>query len=574
MCRSKSRGGRRCTGGKCAESRRARQRAYQARKRAAAKSFTTALREAQELAPVTVTAGGGVLDGLKPAFIPITHLEPYESGGMGISNGKAVVPILMYKTMNAMIDDGRFDILDKPLTAYDRAAIAAMSAEEVGEKLSALRDHLGAEMIVSEADKTGDPELAERTARYIGDVASAWIDGQIAEQLDYADRYAHTFGLDMAALAEQAEDVEKAMHDASDNESRVAAYRRRAELSQEKSALGNGFKAFAKSVGDARAEALSELLAQTVGAEDGFPVAKITGQKKMLTESLKRTSAYYPDSWKEATKGLSPLTVKYSEARAHYCANEPVRGKPYVPYIDKDVDYAVFAEPTPVEITSARTRQKVTVLASGDADNPEHMAQYEALKAKLEAADKAWLAEQNLKYLPDRKKCPPVWEIYENSAGRLAIRETLRGSMRTLGYEATVKTSKAADTLTHEMAHRMEHGNPHLRAVCEEFIRRRTTDENGIQERPIRYYSDREPVFADKLIHAYTGKMYSKLHTEVLSTGMEMLFHGEFGAGLGYGMASSKYEREDPDSPGRMPADKEHLDLVMGLLLSAKKKGS
>lgn len=517
----------------------------------------------------------GVFAELKP---PIPMPEPDPTGRGEYVNG-SVCPLHMKAAMEALEADGRFDLLDKPLTDAERAEIAGLDAMQAGQRLNALRDHFNASFVVSSAGEHPYNDRAEQVARYIGDVTNTWVEAQVSEQLEMADQFlTETYTKEMASLnTRQAE--ARAQMDAALKETdyelkgklRGDAFRAQAEISNEKAALGKALDTFSKSIAQARAAALTDLMATTVSSHEPVPVGDIVGQKKALGASLSEASAMFPDSWKQNTLGLSPLIVRASKARAHYCANSPVKKKSFAAAADATVEYAAVTAPSPVVIMSRRRREDMEILVGGYPNNPEHVALMEKERERLNAEDRQWIAENTNRYLATNRKADPRWEVYTNSQGVLALRETFPCGMRTVGYESVIRVDDSKSTMVHELAHRMEDGNPHLRAVCEEFVRRRTTDDNGERERPTRYYRDKEPVFKDHLTHAYIGKMYSKKHTEVLSMGMEMLMFGKYGGGYGLStVTDSKYMNPISEDESRVTKDPEHMNLIMGLLLSAK----
>lgn len=516
----------------------------------------------------------GVFAELKP---PIPMPEPDPDGRGEYVNG-SVCPLHMKAAMEALEADGRFDLLDKPLTDAERAEIAGLNAMQAGQRINALRDHFNAPFVVSSAGEHPYNDRAEQVARYLGDVTNTWVEAQVSEPLEMAGEFLKTYNKEMESLNTQQAEA-RAQMDAALKESdyelkgklRGDAFRAQAEISNEKAELGKALDTFSKSIAQARAAALTNLMATTVSSYEPVPVGDIIGQKKALGKSLSEASSMFPDSWKQNTLSLSPLIVRASKARAHYCANSPVKKKSFTAYTDDTAEYATGDAPSPVAITSRRRREDVEILVGGDPNNPEHVALMEKERERLNAEDRQWISENMNRYLASRRKADPRWEVYTNPQGVLALRETFPCGMRTVGYESVIRVDDNKSTMVHELAHRMEDGNPHLRAVCEEFIRRRTTDDNGVQERPIRYFRDKEPVFKDHLTHAYIGKMYPKKHTEVLSMGMEMLMFGKYGGGYGLSpVTNTTHMTPGSEDESRVTEDQEHMNLIMGLLLSAK----
>ena len=101
-------------------------------------------------------------------------------------------------------------------------------------------------------------------------------------------------------------------------------------------------------------------------------------------------------------------------------------------------------------------------------------------------------------------------------------------------------------TALHEFAHRVETTGPaFLNVMQREFIRRRTTDENGVREskQSIYSWSKRETGRFDNFADKYMGKEYPGTpNHEILSTGAEAVFAGKFGGLSGVGKYSA-----DPD---------------------------
>ncbi|TXH09924.1 MAG: hypothetical protein E6R04_06570 [Spirochaetes bacterium] len=555
MCRSMREGGRRCRGGKCAVSRRERQRRYTARVRAAKKA---------------AASQGGI-----SALLGIPPLAELDGDFAGLlrgrdDDGSRAVLLREQLTIEEMEKSGRFAVLDTPLSEEDRTKIAAMSAEEIRGQLHALRDHLNTDLLVEKCHEYYFARRAEQAVRLIGDVTNTWVDAQIVEELSTAQQFFDTFDDEMSSLNARREAVKEGIN-SDDADIRMAAFAENSAISKEKASLSAACDTFAKYVSAARMTVFTELLDASVGSSKDFPVGELVGQKKIFKENLAAVTRLFPDTWKRRTEELDPLNIRFSEARAHYAARSPIEKHAYTAVQTDEAEMVEHDEPTWSSIPSKRRHgENVAARMGGNPDDPAHVRVMEAQCRNLENMDRMWMKE-NRRSVWLRYSGTPRWEVYTNPYGKLALRETFRRGNQVVGYESVIRVDKSRATLVHELAHRLEHGNPHLRAVCAQFIRRRTTDENGEQEAPTRYHKDKEPVYKDKLVHRYMGKMYDSRHTEVLSTGMEMMFFGRFGAGLGMGTEVSKDYREDPDRTGRLASDRDHLNLISGLLLSATK---
>lgn len=117
------------------------------------------------------------------------------------------------------------------------------------------------------------------------------------------------------------------------------------------------------------------------------------------------------------------------------------------------------------------------------------------------------------------------------------------------------KGNSGVDTAVHEFMHRVEAKDPRIGFLEAEFIRRRTTKEDGTREGMIRIYA-RKNEFGqpDNFIDNYMGKHYDHSdgkHWEVLSTGAEALWTGAFGGFMGV---------------GNYKADTDHRNFILGIM--------
>lgn len=108
----------------------------------------------------------------------------------------------------------------------------------------------------------------------------------------------------------------------------------------------------------------------------------------------------------------------------------------------------------------------------------------------------------------------------------------------------------------HEQAHRYEAVIQDVMSLEDQFLTRRTTLPDGTLE-PVQRYSSGVNVRGDHFSEKYTGRRYADGATELLSTGMEGVFAGQYGGFLGIG--------------GRLP-DAELQNFVLGVLVSCDGK--
>lgn len=117
-----------------------------------------------------------------------------------------------------------------------------------------------------------------------------------------------------------------------------------------------------------------------------------------------------------------------------------------------------------------------------------------------------------------------------------------------------------SSTATHELIHRCEDTNPTIGLMEAEFVKRRTTDANGVRE-PLQRYYGKEVVRPDDFIDRYVGKEYkgTPFH-EVMSVGTEATFYGSHG-----GFAKLR----DPVLRNQAREDDDHHAFVLGTYMTA-----
>lgn len=529
MCRDKAHGGRRCRGGKCSESRRARQRAYQARKRLKQRESTSPLfsnlrtpitdsdlRESDSAYVRILFKDAG------PAAVNTEWLRKQSQNAFRANRRLAVVEL--------MVEAGRFDILGHELSDGERSRIQKMSVDEFNGFLSSVRAHLDVDTVVNDYGHSGtignDP--GERTVRFVGELANTWLDGQTAAQMsayrDDVERFNANGTNEMSFF---------------DHSRRIASARRDAVISA-LSALGTSAEVR----------------------------ANISSQKRKIGAMLRDVSKLYPDAWKDAVEqNCNPLRIYASDARAHYKESTQVKTKAWHPNGTHSTLRRTFTGPTEVTLNpyfdaTHDMEDHVTVTVGGDPNNSEHVSSnkdaVETLNAKL--------SEIKL-YVGGRRWYAPASEDMRYDAivtegGTLGIAQR---RFRAEGRESVIRTpAESPSTLAHELAHRMEWGNEHIRALEARFLSRRAGDEEATS-----YHSDEQDFYADHFTNTYIGKVYEHGTREVLSVGMEMLLYGDNGAGVGAELPHDTYTRTGDD--GRTVEDRDHLNFVLGLLFSARK---
>lgn len=595
MCRDIEHGGRRCPNTPSSvANRRARQRKYMARKREKAKAlkaaeqqaaaeFTARFAEAQTLAPVAAHLFGRPL---LPVIDPqaLDRVRDFRPGPFGPKRQTAA--FAASETIDEMRRQGRFDILDAELDDAQRERIAALSEAELTAELDALRDHLCVDTLVSGVDMHNETALAEKASRRIGDVALTWVNAQLREQRDAAletrSRSAQEIVSAEARRAELIRERGQMARFTSDAASEwYSEYDAAgARLTQAESALSAQASEFVAE----RARALSTLVDALVGSSAEVGTGKFTGAGiRANRAALKDAAARYPDAWKAASDAMEPMTVLGigPRGRASYSHRAAVKGQTWATWAAPDgpgepgdvpelratgVSWLRHRYP---DLDVPQTGHYIDVLIGGDPDNPDHVAANAAEVERLNAADAKYRESH-----PRKRWMKTTRWRSDVRNGRLTVVEEIDAGKGVVGYEPRMRVNpKDPSDTTHELGHRMEVANPHLARVCREFVRRRASDDNGDMPRPIRYRRDKQDVYPDNFVSAYVGKLYGDApHTEVLTTGMEALFHGRYGAGEGLGTATDDYDRSDGSR--MLAADRDHLNMVLGLLLTAPKLNS
>lgn len=123
------------------------------------------------------------------------------------------------------------------------------------------------------------------------------------------------------------------------------------------------------------------------------------------------------------------------------------------------------------------------------------------------------------------------------------------------------------ENLAHELTHYAQWQNKYLRALESSYLERRAS-----HTQPCRVGGDEEQCFPGEFPSIYTGKVYPNGIREVLPTGVQQLYFGHAGAGVGAGVdpTSDGSFQTDP-ATGRLRADPDHLNFTLGVLLSARK---
>jgi hypothetical protein len=284
---------------------------------------------------------------------------------------------------------------------------------------------------------------------------------------------------------------------------------------------------------------------------------------KTKTETLEYAAQFYPTEWLEQSNhNPVELIVKNTNGRAHYTHwSKTAKVTPLYRLMYND------SEPEDME--------GVIVVTADENGNVEYENKELGVNVRTYAApnEKLYLAPQweypnpwTTRYNQDGSPKGYGWQPYKHhSTGATAWRRIIRQRKSTVDSSSAnilvdnmvngINNVRGFDSAIHELAHRMEAVEiPFLKHVQKAFYERRTTNNDGTKQNRTRLYKGRnEYSITDSFAADYMGKTYSgDIHYEILSTGMEAIFGGEYAGGL-IGLKSKK-------------PDKDMRDLIIGII--------
>lgn len=281
-------------------------------------------------------------------------------------------------------------------------------------------------------------------------------------------------------------------------------------------------------------------------------------------------TALYPDDMVNHTAALGPILAKRSKtARAHYSSAKPQRKR--------------RTQIQVLDLSEALQHGRLTSLQSYFVDSPEAMMAGAQTGGHLLARKYATvprtpdnerrIAELVIDFNNDRQTTQAHMEFTtrqgpEGPEEVIYVRgpRTITRMVRS-GVAAEI-TYSDSNSMTHELAHRMEDRNPEISVATKHFLQRRT------QGQPKQRYYKTEWVIPDGFADRYIGKDYPNTHhTELFSCGMEALTQGRFGGLRGQVSIDLNSPNGKSAIESIIPrhADPEHLALVLGVLAAANK---
>lgn len=277
----------------------------------------------------------------------------------------------------------------------------------------------------------------------------------------------------------------------------------------------------------------------------GGKVSTAKQSDRNKTQVVEKIAQYYPEEWLQASNyNPTELVVKKTIGRAHYTHwSKTATVKP----LYKLWEYDNGEQPKDVE---------GAIKLTPDSDG---FIKYEneKLGVKIDThvglGSSLWLQPQweypnrwNHNFNPDGSPKGRGWEPYtHHHTGETAYRRVIKtressvdktkASLLVDSNRNPVNNVEGFDSAIHEMAHRMEAVEiKHLATIQSEFYRRRTTNPDGTSQQQTRLYKNRkEYSITDSFAADYMGKTYKGgTHYEILSTGMEAIFGGDYAGGL------------------------------------------
>lgn len=535
MCRSVAQGGRRCRGGKCAESRRARQRSYQSRRRK--RNVLSTLLSSVPQDPMLPSTTPRTIE------MPQTPIE--------------LVPSLLSEKERAersakiaeMRDAGRFKILDDGISTERREEIRVMSRDEAISYAEQLREDLDVDLTLNSLDKDCSPEeieLAKQVATLLGDVTVSWMEGQTAEQ-----------EVNAAVLIDEFEKDIRTFHDFTPAKERE--YRKL-------------FEDRATELAAARYEVFTEYLDGLVGTDMDINANIRKSAPKNVRENMSWASRVIPNAFKRnAEQRCQPLNVypMGDGGRGGYNAGTSCTVTYTTSTVYEDESAVIASVVTdevkrhPVKIPG--TDMAMPMKLGGIAGNADHEAEIMNTVTALNNFTKSNLAlarrTNQATALPDNERIEFERGVTED--GYLTVVQRRVTLHQEVSQGNTLMVSESPSMVLHELGHRVQHANPHMWVVEAADILER----DGGKEKS-QYFADPEPVFKDHFPEHYSGKVYHGLNaTELFTTGLEAAFTGAFGAGSGVGLSGEKHVTVDDRK--RYPSDRRHLLITLGLLAGA-----
>lgn len=312
--------------------------------------------------------------------------------------------------------------------------------------------------------------------------------------------------------------------------------------------------------------------------EIGGTIKVADNSSKPAIKVLQEVEQVYPRAWVEASNQDTAFRAKTTVSRAHYSGGSfqdsyKVSDKRSMQTKDKDW--------VPDPLNRYQAGEWIKTDENGDWTDPATGAEYSTnplsneqgwiytdLEYKysyrnsvnnelVKPKGNGWKLKQIREETYDpatRTHATKLVELYARPVKeRKRISSTLQPELTISG-----KGKDGYEVGLHEFAHRVENTKTvgvYIEALEEAHIKRRTTDEDGVQQKLQKIYAGKKEYGRpDNFADLYMGKEYSQGYREILSTGAESVFGDSFGGLIGLGNYKS-----DPEMKG----------LIVGLWASA-----
>lgn len=269
-----------------------------------------------------------------------------------------------------------------------------------------------------------------------------------------------------------------------------------------------------KAYGSSALEVLSEI--RPFGDNVGHAFHE--SSKKPAVVAVQTALEGFPSDWVAASSAYAkPLMPKVSKRRAHYS------------------DGAAQTTRREARPPETRTLRSGPGIGSGPEDLDRQIAIWKS-EGKIPVWTRGGWRNRKIISVEANDKHDNIVVTYEGGVRQV--------TERAYGV-AELTTDKSPSTTMHETAHRMESANPRVLRLESAFYQRRTSDAEGRQEATVRYRNGGrgERVRPDGFVEEYIGKDYQGTAYEIMSVGMEGVFHGRYGAlqGIGHKTADLDY---------------------------------
>lgn len=354
-------------------------------------------------------------------------------------------------------------------------------------------------------------------------------------------------------------------------EERTEMWERATEIGKRYSAAEKAFNEKFEKMGLAYREIISEIRGEPMGAgEEGIVVSDAKPQYKALAKKMERRLDCFPQSWIAASNAAKNLAPRESKRRAHYASTIKVStGRRIIPYVTSgNESFSPDEEHKFEELTPQQLKDNNIEVHPGERYYQEvdwtHYSQWEHGKLqedgtppgprwKLMTIKRREYRDGETHFVEETKwmrKKPPARNANAVKGTKL-VSEITFPKVGKDGYgEFTAKK-----TTIHEFAHRMEDCVPRLKHLEAAYI-----DSRKESDKKVRIYDDGRAEYAADagFRELYSGKTYPDGSSEVMSTGMEVLFTREdFRNGV---FVSDKNPQMDTD----------FRDFVLGTIATVK----